>query len=564
MAVEVGKRYQLAHPLGQGGMGTVWRAHDQVLKRDVALKEVQFPSYVPESDRRSLRERVLQEARVAARLSHPGVVTVYDVFEEDDKTFIAMELVDWPPLDRLVGERGPLPEDLVAKIGTGLLQTLSEAHSKGIVHRDVKPGNVMVGPEGTVKLTDFGIASVTGGPHLTRTGMILGSPSYMSPEQAKGEPAGPASDLWALGATLHFAVSGAAPFDKGEALPTLNAILTEEPPVLQGPLGRVIMDLLAKDPLARPDPARLGPLLDGLADGSGSVAGSRTLRMEPAGLPGRADAPGPGTPPAGSASAGFDSGPSTTEPERRFGAGTEPVVQTHGPASKAPERGSRRTEPPTTGSKKTSQWLYPLAALLLVAAVAVALVRLPPAGQSPDETATGRSSGSDDRPASPAPPESRRAADELPGERAVPGNWETFVLGGSGYEISHPPSWRVVRDPLGDGNSVRFADRSGRYLLVDWTDEPGTDAVAAWRSQARSFAQRHQDYREIRIEPATFRDFDTAAIWEFTYSGGGATLHAVDLGFANERLGFALNFQTREADWERSQILFEQFKTSFR
>ncbi|HEX2258846.1 MAG TPA: serine/threonine-protein kinase, partial [Actinomycetota bacterium] len=265
----VAGRFVLQEPLGQGGMGTVWRAQDQILGRTVALKEVSLPPSVPQEERQAMRQRVLREARAAAKLNHPAAVTVFDVIEEGDNTFIAMEIVESPTLAQLVTEEGTLSPDRAASIGLRVLEALEAAHGHGIVHRDVKPANVIVGEE-HVKLADFGVASVKGDPRLTATGLLLGSPSYMSPEQVEGKAAGPPSDLWALGATMYFAVEGRGPFDRPGPLPTLMAISKEDltPPEHAGPLTRVIVSLLNKDPDRRPLAGRLRIMLEDVIETS--------------------------------------------------------------------------------------------------------------------------------------------------------------------------------------------------------------------------------------------------------------------------------------------------------
>src|SRR6266511_1696211 len=188
----IADRYTLQRTLGRGGMGVVWRAKDNLLDRDVAVKEVQLPPSLNDEEREAIRARVMREARAAARLNHPNVVTLYDVVREEERTFIVMELVEAPTLAEVVRDRGPLPAAEVAAIGLQLLDALRAAHQVGIVHRDVKPGNVMVPPgEGGAKLADFGIASLAGDPQLTSTGLVLGSPAYMAPEQANGQLSGP-------------------------------------------------------------------------------------------------------------------------------------------------------------------------------------------------------------------------------------------------------------------------------------------------------------------------------------------------------------------------------------
>ncbi|MCW2616677.1 MAG: serine/threonine protein kinase, partial [Frankiales bacterium] len=251
----VAGRYRLLSPLGSGGMGTVWRAEDVLLGREVAVKEVTFPRGLSDEDREVLRERTRREARAAARLDHPSAVTVYDVVEEDGSPFLVMELVEARTLSQVVRADGPLTPQRTAQVGLALLGALETAHSQGIVHRDVKPGNVLLmaekeGAAGRVVLTDFGIASSPGDSSITSTGLLLGSPSYIAPERARGQSPGPASDLWSLGATLFTAVEGRPPYDGGEPLLTVTAVVTgeHEPFVAAGPLVPVLEGLLERDP----------------------------------------------------------------------------------------------------------------------------------------------------------------------------------------------------------------------------------------------------------------------------------------------------------------------------
>jgi hypothetical protein len=279
----IADRYTLQRTLGRGGMGVVWRARDNLLDRDVAVKEVQLPPSLSAEEREALRARVLREARAAARLNHPNVVTLYDVVPEEGRTFIVMELVEAPTLAEVVRERGALPPAEVAAIGLQLLDALRAAHRVGIVHRDVKPGNVMVPPdEGRAKLADFGIASLAGDPRLTSTGLVLGSPAYMAPEQANGQLSGPPVDLWALGATMYFAVEGEPPFERGGAVPTLTAVVNDPPRQMRraGPLEAVVLGLLAKAPVERPSADQLRPQLERIA-GRGAHRVTPTVVLPP-------------------------------------------------------------------------------------------------------------------------------------------------------------------------------------------------------------------------------------------------------------------------------------------
>ncbi|MGH3329554.1 MAG: serine/threonine-protein kinase, partial [Streptomycetales bacterium] len=262
-------RYRLDAQLGRGGMGIVWRGLDTTLGREVAVKEVLLPPQLPEGEVRTLRQRTLREARAAARLSHPGVVTVYDVVEEDSRPWIVMELLPSRSLAEVIREDGPLPYRRVAAIGLQVLAALRVAHAAGILHRDVKPGNVLFAPDGRAVLTDFGIASVEGDPSLTASGMLLGAPAYIAPERARGRTIGSASDLWSLGATLYAAVEGRAPHERGAALPTLTAVVNDEPDPaeLAGPLEAVLDGLLRKDPAERLGAREAVALLEAVAGG---------------------------------------------------------------------------------------------------------------------------------------------------------------------------------------------------------------------------------------------------------------------------------------------------------
>ena len=247
----VAGRYALLGELGRGGMGIVWRAQDQVIGRQVAIKELKFPN-APE-DASVLTERMLREVRSAGRLNDPAVVTVYDVVTENGATFIVMELVEAPTLADLVRDRGPLPAQQIALVGERVLSALRAAHAAGIVHRDVKPANIMVAPDGRVKLTDFGIAHAADDPRLTTSGMIVGSPAFMAPERVEGRDAMPESDLWSLGTTLFYAAEGIVAFERSTTAATLHAIMTEAPYLtrVQGPLAAAILGLLVTKPEAR-------------------------------------------------------------------------------------------------------------------------------------------------------------------------------------------------------------------------------------------------------------------------------------------------------------------------
>ncbi|QWB25589.1 protein kinase [Streptomyces koelreuteriae] len=286
-------RYRLVESIGQGGMGRVWRAADEILDRPVAVKEMRIDGLDAE-DNRTRRERTLREARATARIDHPNVVRVYDVVDEGERLWIVMELVAGRSLERILAEDGPLSPCETARIGLGLVAALRQVHARGVLHRDIKPGNVLVenaagtaGPGGPgrrggtvsgqapgggsyerrVVLTDFGIAAIQDAKALTMVGMLVGSPDYMAPERISGRPQGPPSDNWSLGATLCAALGGRSPFSRDTTLATLHAVLYEEPelPAASGPLRDILTALLEKEPSTRPTLEDLETALEAVA-----------------------------------------------------------------------------------------------------------------------------------------------------------------------------------------------------------------------------------------------------------------------------------------------------------
>ncbi|MEV0228592.1 serine/threonine-protein kinase [Nonomuraea sp. NPDC050786] len=264
-------RYRLQSQLGEGGMGTVWRATDELLQQEVAVKEVKLPPDLDAASRTELTERTLREARAAARLrSHPSIVTVHDVVLDGGRPWIVMELVRGRSLDQAVRNSGPLPPQQVAGIGLRVLDALGAAHASGVLHRDVKPANVMLTDDGRVLLTDFGIATIAGDSALTQSGFLTGSPGYIAPERLRGETDGPPADLWSLGATLFTAVEGGPPFAGPNTAAVLAAVLMQEPAPfrLAGPLAPVLAAILEKDPARRCLPDEAGRSLEAVHRGS--------------------------------------------------------------------------------------------------------------------------------------------------------------------------------------------------------------------------------------------------------------------------------------------------------
>lgn len=504
----VSGRYSLEVPLGSGGMGTVWAAEDTLLKRRVAVKQVKLPPSIPVAERDAIKARATREARAAAQLSHPSVVTIFDVLE-DAGTYIVMELVEAPTLAETVRRDGPLGYRETARIGLDLLDALEAAHAKGIIHRDVKPGNVMCPPNGHTKLADFGIASLKGDPKITTTGMIMGSPSFMAPEQATSGATGPATDLWSLGATLYFATEGAPPFDRGQPIPTLAAVVHDDAPTPQGAgaLGPVIAALMSKEPAKRPDPTALRRMLtDVIEDRHANMA--TQAHMIP-------------------------------QPQAETVARPEPDTEPEQVPRQARDRRGRG----------------PLIALgvaaLLIAGVLVAINFLD--DETPGETPRAEQNEGG----------GQTEGDASDQEPADIGPTETFQAGSTGYGVDVPADWE---ERIQAENRIDLVDpETGDYLRVEWTDEPGADALAAWEQQASSFASSHEDYEELRLEEVQFQDSPTAAMWEYRWSEGGAQLHAYNLGFvtAEREYGFALNFVADETNWDEAQPLWKHFTSTF-
>ncbi|MEV4250103.1 protein kinase [Streptosporangium canum] len=277
-------RYRLSEPVGRGGMGTVWRAHDELLDREVAVKEVRLPLVLDEELRAELCARTEREGRATAMVAHPSVITVFDVVTEDERPWIVMELLRARSLEQLLQDRGPLPPRQVAEIGRQVLGALRAVHAKGILHRDVKPSNVLVTDDRAV-LTDFGLAALEGDVSITQAGIVLGSAGYIAPERVLGAKAHPSGDLWSLGATLYTAVEGRGLHGRRTAAAALAALTSGEPIPMEkaGPLTPVLQGLLKIDPNARLDAVRASLMLSRVAAGGSAEepiarAASRTVR----------------------------------------------------------------------------------------------------------------------------------------------------------------------------------------------------------------------------------------------------------------------------------------------
>ena len=583
----VAGRYRLRAQLGSGGMGTVWRAEDVVLGREVAVKEVVFPPGIRPEDAEVLRERTRREARAAARLDSPSAVTVYDVVEEDGRPWLVMELVEARTLAQVVAADGPLSPGRAARVGLSVLDALEAAHARGILHRDVKPANVLVRDDGRVVLTDFGIATSTGDASLTSSGLLLGSPAYIAPERAQGQTAGPASDLWSLGATLFTAVEGRPPFDaEGDAFLTVTAVVTGEhaPYAAAGPLVPVLDGLLDKDPARRLDAPSARGLLERVAAGAPADA-----------------APTRALPDAASDQRG---GTTTALPLVEPAA---PLPERLPPARLPPDRAPLdrapldRPAPPVRERQRSRLPLVAFGALLLAlvgggvyaasqagedppagpAATPASATRTPaPASGTPTRPATTTPSSSPStlppsptasRTASPTPsptaspsrtssptPSPSRSASASPspsattGAAGLPAGWTSHPEPANGWTVSVPPGYTAR-------SSREFRDSAtGRTLRIE-TGRGEQDAVGNRERQAQAFARDHPTYRRISIAAASYRGFP-AADWEFTYEG----LHVLNRVFVVNGTGHSLFFQTRASDWPAARADFDRIAAAVR
>ncbi|QFQ95419.1 protein kinase [Streptomyces phaeolivaceus] len=419
-------RYRVVEQLGRGGMGVVWRAVDEVLHREVALKELRTYTDAGAPELADLGLRMQREARAAARVRHPGVVAVHDVAEVDGRPLIVMELVDGPSLDDVLSDRGPLDPREAAAIGAKVMGALAAAHRVGVLHRDVKPGNILLDRSGRVVLTDFGIATMENpgdgsATHLTRSGELVGSLDYLAPERAQGNDPGPASDVWALGATLYAAVEGSSPFRRTSTWSTLTAIVSDALPEPRraGPLGPVLQQLMDKRPEHRPDADRARALLEAVAAGSALDSPTTGMGAGPAPMP-RAETersvpsvpPGFGPATAGAGlggttdgmGAGSGAGLGSTGPTPGFGPPQPPV-----PAP-IPASGAATTVSSTGGGRprKGRALLAAVAVTVVLATTGVTVALL----DANDDTGTGAQSSADGASSgTPSPGRSRGTVD---------------------------------------------------------------------------------------------------------------------------------------------------------
>ena len=573
-------RYRLRAEIGRGGMGAVWRARDEMLNRDVAVKEIIWPPGMDEAERDTVRRRAVREAQMLARLRHPNVVGVYDIFEEDGRPAIVMELVPFRSLRDTVRDDGPLPPTRVARIGLGVLTGLRAAHQAGVVHRDVKPDNILLGPEDRIVLTDFGIAKAVDSPALTTSGILIGSPSYLAPERARGGPGDAAADLWGLGASLYWAAEGRPPFERPGVLASLTAVVAEEPepPLHAGPLTPVINGLLRKDPGTRLGAADAERMLRDILDQDTAVrtgpAIGPTVALGPAADTGPAPAAEP-APPAPEADT--ESFPPVAEAQAPAAAAVPDAAGSPPDAAGSPDKAAAPVPhgPPPVRRRRPRRarglWAA-LIAVVAIAAITTAVTWDASGTGHPKATTSARSSvpasASASAPGSGAstPPPATSAPASSPGASggaasAVPSGYYRFT-NSTGFSIGVPAGWQIQH--VGHYVYIRDPANSGIFLLIDQSDQPKSDPLADWREQAAARQSSYPGYRLIRLAAVSYPQAEKAADWQFTYDRDGVEVEVLNRNvLANAQHAYALYWSTPVSDWNAYYHYFQVFAATF-
>ncbi|MER6122343.1 serine/threonine-protein kinase [Streptomyces sp. NPDC001795] len=521
-------RYRLVDSIGSGGMGRVWRAHDEVLHRAVAIKELTAALYVTESDRAVLLARTHAEARAAARINHSAVVTVHDVLEHDNRPWIVMELVEGGSLADAVKEHGRVDPVEAARIGVWVLRALRAAHSAGVLHRDVKPGNVLLAADGRVLLTDFGIAQVEGDTTITRTGEIVGSVDYLAPERVRGHDPGPSSDLWALGATLYTAVEGRSPFRRTSPLTTMQAVVDEEPasPRFAGALEPVITALLRKDPAQRPDAAQLEQMLAEAVEGRRPKAAQEYVPTQHVDL--------------------SRTGTTTTHVARPRDA--------HAPET----AGGTLHQPPATPAPRRRRRRRTVALVLALAAVVgaggAAAVYYAKGLTSSTVTSADTSSA-----ATPSASSTQQATS------ADPDGW-VRVKDPAGFSLALPgKQWKRKKF---DENQTDYTPDGGKHFIRIAIDtSPDFDAGYDHQIDLEQQLQRLVDYQRVTLEKNIYRD-RPGSLWEYTWTALAKDTpfpgprHAIEETYiSREGVEYAVYMSGPAADWTTTH---EQFNAVLR
>ncbi|MFI0721498.1 serine/threonine-protein kinase [Streptomyces sp. NPDC021224] len=604
-------RYRLDGVLGKGGMGTVWRATDETLGRTVAVKELRFPGNVDEEEKRRLVTRTLREAKATARIRGTGAITVYDVVKEDDRPWIVMELIEGRSLSDRIRDDGPLTPRRAAEVGLVVLDVLSAAHREGILHRDVKPSNVLIADDTRVVLSDFGIAQIDGDPSVTSTGMLVGAPSYISPERARGQKPGPPADLWSLGALLFAAVEGRPPYDKGSAIATLTAVMTEPvgPMPNAGPLARVISGLLTKDPDKRLDEHAARTLLREVVDAPEPPADAprissgetRTSVLPP--VPEQAPAsPAPAGEPAAASAAvpDLDRAREALAAVRRAAAKPKPKAAAAHPAGApgAPaDAAPRPARAPLTDVVPRRTLFVVVVAVLAVIAAIIGVLVANSGGGSGDKKGDGTKPGTTSSTAGTAgkdtaqtsapttqPGDGDGQGDDHGGNKgkgkgkggddaedgdaaAAPGaapQGFQLVTANGGAAVALPDGWKRLPDRAGYRTGTYYSGPNGARLMVDYTNSPKPSALAEWQKSAAH--NTITGYQQIAVKSVPYRTYD-AADWEYKRTSEGKQVHVLNRGMVTDKHhGYALLFTTPVDDWnspenrQMREVAFATFK----
>ncbi|WP_449560111.1 serine/threonine-protein kinase [Micromonospora humidisoli] len=529
-------------------MGRVWLARDEMLHRDVAVKEVVPPHWLAAHEREELRLRTLREARTAARLNHPNVVRIYDVVHDGDNPWIVMEYVPSRSLQQILTEEGPLDPHRVARIGLAVLAALRAAHAAGVLHRDVKPHNVLVADDGRVVLTDFGLATFDGGDGaMTGPGMVLGSPQFVAPERARDGVSNPLTDLWSLGATLYAAVEGHSPYARGSAMATLSALAIEPPDPARraGALRPVLEGLLRREPERRLTAAETQTRL--------SAALAATPAAPQASMPAAPQVAMPAAP-----QVAMPAAPQVATP-----AAPRAAVPAGGRA------GGEASPLPVGGSRWRWRRIVLVAVAVvgtLVAGVGTTVALRDGTGPSTPVGGVGTAAA---RPAAfpcaaPAPADAApvRSAPPPPGERfGLVAGW-TWYADPDGFRIAAPAGWLRYTD----GPVTCLREPGGPRVLSIAPGVAPADPVAHWRAEERRLTDdgRLTGYRRVDISALDM--YRGGALWECEWTGPtGARLHTARLlvRVAPQR-AYTVSWLTEQFDWQVNATYFLMIRQSFR
>ena len=552
-------RYLLGDRLGRGGMGTVWRAHDRMLDREVAVKELSV-GHLAEEDLQVVRSRMKQEARAAARIKHPGVITVHDVLEQDGKPWIVMELVNGRSLAERIEQDGPLSPAEAAGVGAQVLAALRQGHRAGVIHRDVKPANVLLEHNtGRVVLTDFGIATFEGDSALTRPGDVIGSPDYLAPEQVQSSRPGPASDLWGLGATLYTAVEGQSPFRRDSPLSTLAAVVSEplSEPVHAGPLAPLLRALLSKQPEDRPDTAEAIRMLEAVAEGDATAAPAPTGEpeydwSEPTLGAAPLDAPDASTAP-GFATQLDDWQPTGAGPRpTRHLAAADDTAKDDTTAQRATATAPAPTAQRRRRRRRSRAWPVACGLAVVLAACGVAF------------ELGHQGSG---HPAAGGTPSAHRTATSMPSAPAPPPGY-TLRQDPAGFSFPLPTTgqtWVRTADGL---SAIRYTpDGQDHLLTFGVTPGQGITPIQHAEQMAKEVVATSRTYRLVSLDTDTIKGYPGAR-WEFTFSqtidGTLQQRHAIEQ-FYKDGTGteYAIYLACPESDWSNGYAWFLQIVQGF-